>query len=488
SGPFELSPERGRFALLYSFVEHRSLTFSVPVARFVVPDLAQNSAGQYVSLFAPGVSFIVMPGYLLGRMIGLSQVGTFMAVAVFAVLNMYLIRTISARVGTSRFSGTIAALTFGFATPAFAYGVDLYQHHISTFIILFSVFLLIRFQHPFAFMGVWFLAALSIVVDNPNLFLMLPIGLYAVYRFFGIYRDNVTADGKPIRRALLYLATFGVMALPMGGFLWYNQVAYGNPFQLPGTLHTVNEIGPDGRPMERSSYEFETGRTYKTSAADSATYEKTAVGFFKTRNMYDGFFTHFVSRDRGIVFYTPVILLGIVGLVLLYRTKPEIVALLTSVIGIDVLLYSLWGDPWGGWAFGSRYLIPAYALLAVGIAVGLTKWRWQWIFTAVFVPLFLYSAWVNTLGAVTTNMIPPKGQVLTMEQQSGHEEKYTFMRSWEFLQRKYSDVGVKSFVYQSWAGSFSDPIEYFAVVYGLVVLAGAGAGAGLVYEEIRNKR
>src|SRR5438105_4429802 len=67
NGPFELSNERGRFALLYSVIEDHKLNFSVDLAKFAVPDLAYTN-GKYVSLFAPGVSFIDIPGYLLGKM------------------------------------------------------------------------------------------------------------------------------------------------------------------------------------------------------------------------------------------------------------------------------------------------------------------------------------------------------------------------------------------------------------------------------------
>src|SRR3989304_7487772 len=63
-GPFELSPERGRFALTYSIVEDKTLHFSLPVAKFAVPDLGYKN-DRYVSLFAPGLSFIITPGYLI---------------------------------------------------------------------------------------------------------------------------------------------------------------------------------------------------------------------------------------------------------------------------------------------------------------------------------------------------------------------------------------------------------------------------------------
>ena len=55
-GPFELFPERGRFALAYSLIEDKSVHFSIPLARFAVPDLGYRN-GHYVSLFFPSLPF-----------------------------------------------------------------------------------------------------------------------------------------------------------------------------------------------------------------------------------------------------------------------------------------------------------------------------------------------------------------------------------------------------------------------------------------------
>jgi hypothetical protein len=75
NGPLELSPERGRFALLYSLAEDHSFFFSLPLARFATPDLGYEN-GHYVSLFAPAVSFFAIPGYLIGKALGASQAGS----------------------------------------------------------------------------------------------------------------------------------------------------------------------------------------------------------------------------------------------------------------------------------------------------------------------------------------------------------------------------------------------------------------------------
>jgi hypothetical protein len=141
NGPFELSPERGRFALTYSIVEDKSFYFSKSIAGFASPDVGIQN-GHYVSLFAPLLSFIAIPGYLIGKYFGASQVGTFAVISLFALFNFFLIRAIAIRLGSNKIAATLGALVFLFATPAFSYAVNLYQHHLSTFLILLSIWAL----------------------------------------------------------------------------------------------------------------------------------------------------------------------------------------------------------------------------------------------------------------------------------------------------------------------------------------------------------
>lgn len=472
-GPLELSPERGRFALLYSIVEDHSLTFSVSVARLAVPDLAITSMGKYVSLFAPGVSFLVVPGYVIGKYFGISQVGAYAVIALFALMNMFLIASIVRRLSGKWYAGVLAGATFLFASPAFAYGVSLYQHHVSVSLLLISLWALLAFRNIWSLAIVWFACAASIVVDNPNLFLMFPVGFYALVRLFEIVREKKTAQVKGFGFGVL---TFAGFLIPLVFFGWYNYSAYGNMFQLPGTLEGVAEIDAYGNPKKESTYQKEVLTQEQLASLRGKKGDKTAVGFFKTRNLYNGFYVHFLSPDRGVFAFTPVILLGIFGLVLLYRKHGKIVALFTAVIGVNVLLYSMWGDPWGGWAFGSRYLIPTYAILAIGLGFALSQWNKKWWFVGLFAILFIYSSGVNTLGAITSMANPPKVQVLAMEKQSGHEEKYTYFRNWEFLDSKYgSPIGSKSFLYDVWFKGVLTPRQYFVLVYGMVLVLAMGA-------------
>jgi hypothetical protein len=109
-GPFELSPERGRYALTYSLIEDKSFYFSVPLARFTTPDLGYKN-GNYVSLFAPGVSYITAAGYYIGGLFGNAQIGTFAIISLFGMLNVrcwYIIN----KLGIHPFAAIIASLVF----------------------------------------------------------------------------------------------------------------------------------------------------------------------------------------------------------------------------------------------------------------------------------------------------------------------------------------------------------------------------------------
>lgn len=435
-GPLELSPDRGRFALMYSLLEDRSFHFSIPVAKFAAPDVAFSN-GNFVSLFAPTVSYIIMPGYLLGKAIGLSQVGSFAIIAIFAFCNFLLIHAIARRLGASRAAAILGGLLFVFASPGFAYAVTLYQHHISTFLILSSIYILLTKKNVWWYSIIWFFCALSISVDNPNVFLMAPIGLFALGRVISI-RERIQSLELSIRWAGLF--TMVVMVLPIMFFLYFNKMSYGNAFQLAGTVASgdhVSKLGVTDLPTQLRDERPPVGELPAQAR------KKSAVGFFKPRQIPHGMYEHLLSWDRGMIFYTPVLLLGILGAYLMTRKNGAIMGLLTAVIGVNLLLYSMWGDPYGGWAFGSRYMIPSYALLAIFLAYALSVWRRKILFLALVLIAAVYSVGVNTIGALTSNRNPPQVEILAMEAISGREEKYTVARNMQMLDSNRS----KSFVF-----------------------------------------
>lgn len=452
-GPLELSPERGRFALTYSLAENKSFKFSLPVAKFVTPDLGYKD-GYFVSLFAPGVSFLTIPGYLVGKFFGVSQVGTFAVVALFSALNVLLIVSISRQLGAYSLAASAAGLIFLFATPAYAYAVTLYQHHITVFLLLASLYFLIKWQkNLLSLVFVWFFIGLSISVDYPNFIMFLPLGLYSLLRFFDI---NKTEQYVKLKFKSLGMLTFIGLVIPLGVFLWTNKQSYGNPFQLAGTVRTVKEIDESGNLTFSPASQKEPG--------DPGYTEKTATGFFHSRNTIQGLSIHLFGKERGVLVYTPVMFLSVLGIIYLYKRKGKVVALLLSVVGANILLYSMWDDPWGGWAFGSRYLIPSYAILAIFLARALTELKRKFGFLLLFLLLSYYSISVNTLGALTTNKVPPRGEAIALEALSGKKENYTYFRNWDYL----NNGGTKSFVYNIYANKYVTPFGFYAIISGVI--------------------
>lgn len=474
-GPFELSPERGRFGLLFSLVEHKSFYYHVDVARFVVPDLGYKN-GKYVSLFAPGVSYIVMPGYLIGRYFGSAQIGAFMAIAVFALINMYLVRAIAKELGANKKTSIIAGLIFVFATPAYAYAVNLYQHHISTFLILLSSLIVIKSKNAWPLFIVWFLCAASIPVDYPNLFLMFPVGLFALQKVIDIRKDR---NSIKINLSFLKLLTFSGLVFPLLFFFWFNYQSYGDPLQFSGTVGNAYAIDADGNPTSVPTNDPENIEGF----LDPESQERSAVHFFESRDMLRGVYTHLIGPDRGIIFFTPIILFGIIGAVILYKQNNKYLNMLLGVVVANFVLYSMWGDPWGGWAFGSRYMIPSYAILAIFIAVALTHINKRKLLAMIMYPFLIYSIAVNTLGALTTSAIPPKVEALPLEALTGVRERYSYDRSWEYLKAGKS----KSFVFQMWADNYLSSMQYYYIVSGAIAVLTTIFILGIVLEKEKTK-
>ncbi|PIR69289.1 MAG: hypothetical protein COU47_04325 [Candidatus Niyogibacteria bacterium CG10_big_fil_rev_8_21_14_0_10_46_36] len=458
-GPFETSSDRARFVLTYSFIEEQSTIFSLDAARFAVPDLGMSSSGDYVSLFAPGVSFLVIPGYIVGKFFGASQAGTYAVIMLFAFLNALLLRAIAIRLGAHPIASHMGALAFLFASPAFAYAVALYQHHVSLFLILASLYIAMRWKGVLPAMAVLFLYGVGFVVDNPNAILMLPILLYTAGQF--IYIAHKQTSSYITIRFVGALALAGVI-LPLIFFAWFNNASYGAAFSLPGTFERVVAIDEFGYPTESDITKAQGLSDAEISGKKD---EKSVVGFFKTRNLLNGFYIHLISPDRGMINFAPVLFLGIVGLFILYRRQKSIARVLVGICGLTFILYSLWGDPWGGWAFGSRYLIPIYAILGIGVAVALTRFRKNYIFVILFLALFSYSVWVNVSGAITTNLNPPQVEVLALEEVFGTEIKYTHQKNFDALKDNKS----KSFVFQTVAKRYMSAATYHRVLVGILI-------------------
>ena len=312
NGPFELSNERGRYALIYSIIENHSFHFQPAMASFATPDVGYFN-NNYVSLFAPSISMVGIPGYLIGRYFDLAQYGTFLWMSLFALLNVLLIRAIAIRLGAHPLAATIGGLTFLFATPAFAYAVTMYEHHVSTFFILLSIYLLIRYNNLLSLIVIWILYGFAFTVDYPNLFMMFPVALAAFFRSGVVEQIQRKVTFKiSLPRVLAVLA----VVIPLLYFLWFNQMSYNNPLTISGGVPRVLSVNANGSPVywgEKVQEQVaKTAQTAQTSNLPPPSF----FSFFLPRNMLNGLYILLLSPDRGVITYTPIVFFAAGGIYL----------------------------------------------------------------------------------------------------------------------------------------------------------------------------
>ena len=208
--------------------------------------------------------------------------------------------------------------------------------------------------------------------------------------------------------------------------------------------------------------------------------QKEAVRFFNSRNLLNGLYILLFSADRGVVVYTPVIILGLAGIGIALKKNIKLTALGSAIVGVNIVIYALWGDPWGGWAFGTRYLIPAFAVLAVYLALFLSFVNKRTIVYMVFWMLFVYSGAINTVGAITTSSVPPKIEILALEEATKRPQKYTFEKNYDLLGNDLS----KSFLFRMIANKYLTAWQYYSLLTFLVLYAGSVL---LITDYLKNK-
>ena len=399
-GPFESSGSTSRYALTKSIVEDGSLFLNNELARFASPDVVGIN-GKYATLFTPGVSFAAVPFYYLGNLIGLPQLLAFSSTTIFAVLNIFLVYLVSRKFYVSRALSIVSGLIFGFATSALAYTNTMTQHHLSVFLILLAIINAAGKRNFINNLTFGLIVGAGVLVDIPNLFMMTPMGFYIFSKNFSVEK---IAEKLKLKIKLSIIALL-IGILPMIGlFAWYNHETVGSYTKLAQSVGRTDIFATD-----------EIQEINKQSTAKSSSTSPSLVPF-ETRAQLNGLYILLISDERGIFYYNPIVIFGILGLILAVKNKVKenLAVVIISVVMVNILLYSMFGDPWGGWSFGPRYLIPSIALLCTGIGFALTRTLRNPIIMILFTLTLIYSTLVSVLGSATTNLIPPKVEAVNL--------------------------------------------------------------------------
>jgi len=227
-------------------------------------------------------------------------------------------------------SGVPVAATLGLGTLVLPFATDFFSHVLAAALGFGAFALLFRDRlraGTAAAAGVC--AGAAIVVELPLVLLAVALGLYAAFR---------TRSAR-----LLGVYTAGVLAgvLPLLAFNWW---AFGSPFRLPYE-NAVLDPGSTGHDVLGTDRFF-------------------GVGLPSPRVAVELLFS-----PRGLLVLTPVLALGWFGAVLFHRQGRRAEALLLGLLPVGFVVYNAaYAVPFGGFAPGPRFLVPAIPFLAVALA------------------------------------------------------------------------------------------------------------------------
>lgn len=450
--PFELSPERGRFILTFSLAENKSFSLSRQLADAADPDVGYHE-GKFFIFFPPGISVLGLPLYILGKPYNLSQIGTFFTITIFAVLNLLLIYKISNKIFKLPVAlSLLSSLIFGFASTSWSYAITFYQHHVTTFAILsvfYSTFLFKKVKKwNWIFAGYnWIIYGLALFLDYPNLILLAPVMVYFILNSFNVVK-NLKKIFFSIKTQVLITSLLFIATIVVHGY--YNQVNFGSWKKVSGSLAGIKKVKEQEKLKNLN----------KDKILDEISSKKDVTGFFEEDDLPRGFAILLFSRDRGLFLYTPIFVLALLGIYALRKKINLETGILLGVVGVNLFLYSSWGDPWGGWAYGPRYLIPSMAVLSIFIGIWLNNTKHKIISKLATFILFTYSCFIALLGALTTSQVPPKVEADFLKM------KYNFLLNWDYFITGRSG----SFVFNEYASKYMTLQQYFAMIYLSLIL------------------
>lgn len=438
---FETSQERSRYAIILSLVNDK--TFSIDnYASMGTPDIG-IIGGHYYSFFPPGASILAVPLYLLGLKLGATQIFTFLISTIFAFLTILMIVKFSKKIGMAWPTAVFAAIAFGFATNAWGYSVTFYAHLISAFLLISGLYIATNEVHTLVdSIFFWILYALAVYVDFPNLFIFFPIAI--LFTLSGVNLEKIknkislTFKWKYILTPIVFLGLMGLYG-------YYNYIHFGSPTVLSNSIPRVKDL---------------------KSTVEDATPEdgRESVGALQSRNMLNGFYSFTVSQDRGILIYSPVVILSIFILFGAYKKlgwKQRV-----GLIGVPATclsLYTMFGDPYGGWAFGSRYMIAILPELCILAGFALNHLHKNLFIKLIFTLVFLYSLGVSLLAPLTTNVIPPKIEA------GGLGLQYDYRINIHML----NEDKLNSFVYNNYANRYLNGWQYYSIIFSVVAIVGS---------------
>lgn len=446
--PFESSHERSPFAMLVAMTNKR-ISLTEEWANFASPDVGYINQ-KFYSFFPAGVPALIYPLYSYASHYNAGLLGAFATIALVSVLNLVLLYLIAKDIfKLPSWAALTAALVFGFASTSWSYAITIYQHAPTVACVLVGFYAAWRYGASKGFAWLWAIFVggaygVAMFIDYPNALLMAPIMVYLILQAIQI-KDKKGEWAIRLRVSVLCgLIMFGVITL---GHLYYNKQVFGSPLQFHN-------------PAPRYTPETFEKLKEQLSQKNITSKPSTAVSIFSEQSLMHGLYELFIAPDKGIFFFSPIFIFALWGLIKLRKKFTLEHTIFISIALVNIFMYASFGDPWGGWAFGPRYLIPTMAVLSIFAMIPLVQGGWIFVKKLWVMALVAYSAAISTVGVVTTNLVPPKVEADYLHL------KYNFLRNIDFL--KTNTTG--DFVYNTYAKDSLTLMQYASILYGIIMV------------------
>lgn len=453
SKPLELSPERGRYLLTLALGENHSFSLSKELADAAYPDVGYYR-GKFYAFFAPGISLLSLPFYLVGKAFNLAQVATFFTISIFAAFSLiYLYKICRYMFKLPIWASITSALIFGFGSTSWSYANTLYQHHVTVFCMVASFYAAWKYKQKARYSWLWALYiwlnySIAIAIDYPNALLMAPIMIYFFLSAIKIWSQEKKTFFYFRMSFLITSILFVVISIVHG---YFNYTHFGGWTKVSNGILGYKKI--------QELNLFKSKNPEKVIAELEK--NKVPIKFFKEDNLPRGTAILLFAIDKGIFLFSPIFFLALFGILMSLQNLSLEIGIMISSILLNIFLYGSFGDPWGGWAFGPRYLIPSMAFLSIFVAIWLAKTRFQILGRIITFILFAVSSAIGLLGALTTNAVPPKIEADYLKM------KYNFLLNWDFLSENRSS----SFIYNTYLSQKMTLIQYYIYIFFIVMVA-----------------
>jgi hypothetical protein len=307
----------------------------------------------------------------------------------------------------------IAVVLFAFASTSWNYVITIYQHIPAAFFAVLMFYGVSRYRARVKTSAlwatiVWFTYGISIMFDYPNGVLLAPFIVYYLLSCLEIMREEHKMRFH-LNPSHLFVALWFFIAVSI--HIVFNMMYMNNWYTIRQMYDRYDPGSEKKITQTQAKLRLDTVTTENTPRPIE---ERTNIPFVE-EFFVNGFYTLLIAPDKGVFFYSPVLLFGLWGIFqALYRERRLEHSIMAAFIALNVCLYASFPDPYGGWAFGPRYLIPCLTALALYSVYTLKHLKYRFV-SVIFYALFLASMSISAAGALTTNKVPPQVEAIYLK-------------------------------------------------------------------------